>query len=295
MLGGFLYVVDPWVPFAAAAVLVVDLGASPSGSSRCASPPRPQRVAVERRSNRPKERPSLHEAVEGLRFVRSQPILLGAISLDLFAVLFGGAVALLPAIAEDRLGVGAVGLGWLRAATGIGAGVGRVVPHAAPGESAHRPHLAARGRARSASAPSRSASPPASSMAFVALLVLSGADAVSVFIRSTLVPLVTPADKRGRVLAVEAVFIGASNELGAFESGVVGQLLGPAVAIVLGGVGDPRRRRPLVGHLPGPAVGRRLPRGPRPHPPATSPAAAGPAVTMGRAPSSHYDANGARP
>ena len=72
-------------------------------------------------------------------------------------------------------------------------------------------------------------------MAFIALAALSGADAVSVFIRSTLVPLVTPYDKRGRVLAVEAVFIGASNELGAFESGVVGQLLGPATAIVLGG------------------------------------------------------------
>jgi hypothetical protein len=66
--------------------------------------------------------------------------------------------------------------------------------------------------------------------------VLSGADAVSVFIRSTLVPLVTPADKRGRVLAVESVFIGASNELGAFESGVVGQVLGPATAVALGGV-----------------------------------------------------------
>src|SRR5213078_1932502 len=67
-------------------------------------------------------RAGLHEALEGLRFVRSRPLLLGAISLDLFAVLFGGAVALLPAIAEDRLGVGAVGLGWLRAAIGIGAG-----------------------------------------------------------------------------------------------------------------------------------------------------------------------------
>ena len=66
--------------------------------------------------------------------------------------------------------------------------------------------------------------------------MLSGADAISVFIRSTLVPLVTPADKRGRVLAVETVFIGASNELGAFESGVAGQLLGPAAAVALGGV-----------------------------------------------------------
>jgi hypothetical protein len=72
-------------------------------------------------------------------------------------------------------------------------------------------------------------------IAFAALAVLSGADAISVFIRGTLVPLVTPPDKRGRVLAVETVFIGASNELGAFESGVAGQLLGPAAAIVIGG------------------------------------------------------------
>jgi MFS family permease len=73
-------------------------------------------------------------------------------------------------------------------------------------------------------------------VAFLAMLVLSGADAVSVFIRATLVPLVTPEDKRGRVLAVENVFIGGSNELGAFESGVAGQLLGPSGAVVLGGV-----------------------------------------------------------
>ena len=115
VLGGFLYVVDPWVPFAAPRVLVT--------VSRRHRPPR----AACDPSNAPSHRTmptvrALHEAVEGLRFVRSQPILLGAISLDLFAVLFGGAVALLPAIAEDRLGVGAVGLGWLRAATGIGAG-----------------------------------------------------------------------------------------------------------------------------------------------------------------------------
>jgi hypothetical protein len=73
-------------------------------------------------------------------------------------------------------------------------------------------------------------------VAFVAVLVLAGADALSVFIRITLVPLVTPASARGRVLAVENVFIGASNELGAFESGVTGQLLGPASAVALGGV-----------------------------------------------------------
>ena len=167
--------------------------------------------------------------------MRSQPILLGAISLDLFAVLFGGAVALLPAIAEDRLGVGAVGLGWLRAATGIGAGAVALY-------LTMRPVSRRIGRTLLVSvalfgiATIALGVTTSFAIAFVALLVLSGADAVSVFIRSTLVPLITPADKRGRVLAVEAVFIGASNELGAFESGVVGQLLGPAAAIVL--VGD---------------------------------------------------------
>jgi predicted MFS family arabinose efflux permease len=182
------------------------------------------------------EERGMHAAMEGLRFVRRQPILLGAISLDLFAVLFGGAVALLPAIAEDRLGVGAVGLGWLRAATGIGAGVVALVLTVRPvSRRIGRTLLmtvALFGLATIALGVTTTFA-----VAFVALLVLSGADAVSVFIRSTLVPLVTPADKRGRVLAVESVFIGASNELGAFESGVVGQLLGPAAAVVLGGLG----------------------------------------------------------
>ena len=182
-----------------------------------------------------RERPSVHEAVEGLRFVRSRPILFGAISLDLFAVLFGGAIALLPAIAEDRLGVGAVGLGWLRAAVGIGAGLVTIF-------LAWKPVSHRVGRTLLVSVALFGVGTIVLGLttsfviAFVALLALSGADAVSVFIRSTLVPLATPADKRGRVLAVEAVFIGASNELGAFESGVAGQLLGPGVAVVLGGV-----------------------------------------------------------
>lgn len=174
------------------------------------------------------------EALEGLRFIRRHQVVLGAISLDLFAVLFGGAVALLPAIAEDRLGVDAVGLGWLRAAGGIGAAmvtlclavrplrrhVGRVLLVA----------VAAFGIGTIVLGLTRSFL-----VAFIAMAVLSAADAVSVFVRATLVPLVTPEAKRGRVLAVENVFIGASNELGAFESGVAGQALGAAPAIVLGG------------------------------------------------------------
>jgi MFS family permease len=227
VLGGFLYVIHPWVPFAAAAVLVIVAALTILTVE----------VRPFERTEAPddEDRPSMHQAVEGLRFVRSQPILFGAISLDLFAVLFGGAIALLPAIAEDRLGVGAVGLGWLRAATGIGAGMVALFLTVRP-VSRHIGRTLLVVVALFGIGTIVLGVTTSFAVAFVSLLVLSGADAVSVFIRSTLVPLVTPADKRGRVLAVEAVFIGASNELGAFESGVVGQLLGPATAIVLGGV-----------------------------------------------------------
>jgi MFS family permease len=177
----------------------------------------------------------LHEALEGLRLVRHQPILLGAISLDLFAVLFGGAVALLPAIAEERLGVGAVGFGWLRAAPGIGAATMMLLLAIRP----LRRHV---GRALLLAVAVFGLATVLLGVttnyvvAFAALVVLAGADALSVFIRITLVPLVTPSSARGRVMAVENVFIGASNELGAFESGVTGQLLGPALAVGLGGI-----------------------------------------------------------
>src|SRR5436190_1702831 len=144
------------------------------------------------------------------------------------------AVALLPALAEERLGVGAVGLGWLRAAVGIGAAAVTIVLAVKPVTrrvgSTMLIAVAVFGAGTIVLGVTTSFV-----VAFVALAVLSGADAVSVFIRGTLVPLVTPPDKRGRVLAVETVFIGASNELGAFESGVAGQLLGPAAAVVLGG------------------------------------------------------------
>jgi len=230
VVGGFLYVVAPWVPFAAAASLVA-IGAVTVLTVRVLPF---ERMAVPEHNADGSERTGLQEAMEGLRFVRSRPILLGAISLDLFAVLFGGAVALLPAIAEERLGVGAVGLGWLRAATGIGAGAVALYLTMKP-VSRHIGRVLLACVALFGVGTIVLGVTTSFAVAFVALLVLSGADAVSVFIRSTLVPLVTPADKRGRVLAVEAVFIGASNELGAFESGVVGQLLGPATAVVLGG------------------------------------------------------------
>ena len=223
VIGGFLYVVNVRLPYSFATLLLL-VGAV---SIMLLQPLQHAASALRRHSG-------LREAVEGVRFVRSQPILLGAISLDLFAVLFGGAVALLPAIAQNRLGVGAVGLGLLRAAIGIGAGTVTLV-------LVGRPVVRRVGRTLLVAVALFGVGTivlgvtTSFVVAFIALAALSGADSVSVFIRSTLVPLVTPHDKRGRVLAVEAVFIGASNELGAFESGVAGQLLGPAAAVVLGG------------------------------------------------------------
>jgi MFS family permease len=223
VLGGFLYVVGVGLPFLLGAILTL----TAAGLVLLVEPR--QRAAPRG------PRPSLREAMEGLRFVRSEPILFGAISLDLVAVLFGGAVALLPAIAEDRLGVGAVGLGWLRAAVGIGAAVVTLVLAVRPLRRHVGPVLLVAVGVFGLSTIVLGAT-TSFAVAFVALLVLAGADSVSVFIRSTIVPLATPHEMRGRVLAVEMVFIGASNELGAFESGVTGQFLGPGPAVVLGGV-----------------------------------------------------------
>ena len=252
VLGGFLFTVHVWLPYLATTALLV-VAAIAVGSVHVPRPHAPAdrpsdatvhtdamvEAAVEPAAGHgtaaAPARAGWHEALEGLRFIRRQPTLLGAISLDLFAVLFGGAVALLPAIAKDRLGVGAVGLGWLRAAGGIGAGAVTV-------SLALRPVTRRVGRTLLATVAAFGVGTivlgvtTSFVLAFIAMLTLSGADSISVFIRATLVPLVTPEDKRGRVLAVENVFIGASNELGAFESGVVGQLIGPAAAIAVGGV-----------------------------------------------------------
>jgi len=175
------------------------------------------------------------ESLEGLRFIRYRPVLLGAMGLDLFAVLFGGALALLPAIAEDRLGVGAIGLGWLRAGVGIGAGATAVCMSIRPvqrhlGRTLYAV-IAMFGLGTTALGLTRSFT-----LAFTIIVFVSAADAVSMFIRATLVPLATPENMRGRVLAVESVFIGASNELGAAESGLTAAFMGLVGAVVFGGV-----------------------------------------------------------
>lgn len=173
--------------------------------------------------------------MEGLRFIRKTPILLAAISLDLFAVLFGGAIALLPVIAKDQLFVGDVAYGWLRASAGIGAaGTAAFL--------AFRPIRKKVGKAMLLAVGVFGLGTIVLGMtsnywvAFVAVLVLSAGDMISVFVRGAIVPLVTPDSKRGRVSAVENVFIGATNELGAFESGAASQLVGAKATVIGGGV-----------------------------------------------------------
>jgi hypothetical protein len=223
-VSGLLYSIDPSVAYAGSSVLIAIGWLSLT------------RVNVPRVANDgPVERPTFQHAMEGLRFIRRTPILLAAISLDLFAVLFGGAIALLPVIAEERLGVGDVAYGWLRAAAGIGAALMAVFLAVRPVRTkvGHKLFfvVAVFGVGTVVLGLTRSYL-----VAFVAVIVISAADMVSVFIRGSIVPLVTPDAKRGRVLAVENVFIGASNELGAFESGVASQAVGAAGAVVGGGV-----------------------------------------------------------
>ena len=224
-MSGFLYSASPVVAYGTGSALVLLAIATFSTV----------RVPPTKRAADSDERPTLRSAVEGLRYIRRTPILFAAIALDLFAVLFGGAVALLPVIAEERLGVGNIAYGWLRAAAGIGAGGVALV-------LAVRPLRRNVGRWLLVAVGVFGAGTIVLGLtrtywiAFVAVLVIHGADMVSVFVRGSIVPLVTPDDKRGRVSAVENVFIGATNELGAFESGVAAQAVGVPATVVGGGV-----------------------------------------------------------
>lgn len=171
----------------------------------------------------------------GIRFVRGQPVIVGALSLDLFSVLFGGAVALLPVFAAEILHVGPQGLGVLRAAPAVGAVLMSLL-------LAHLPPLRRAGRTLLVSVAlfgltiigfglSRNF------LLSIALLAASGmADTVSVVVRSTLLQVLTPDHLLGRVSSVNAIFIGSSNEIGAFESGAAARLLGAVPAVVLGGL-----------------------------------------------------------
>jgi MFS family permease len=179
---------------------------------------------------------SLHSLLEGARYVWRTRILLAAITLDLFAVLFGGAVALLPVYAKDILHVGPAGLGWLLAAQAIGAVTTTILlAHLAPFRQAGPALLRAVaifGAAMIVFGLSRWFV-----LSLAALAVAGAADGVSVVIRSTLAQLRTPDELRGRVSAVNSLFVGTSNELGYFESGAVASLIGPVASVVAGGLG----------------------------------------------------------
>jgi MFS family permease len=179
---------------------------------------------------------TLKTVFAGLHFIWRQKIILGAISLDLFAVLLGGSVALLPVYAREILHTGPWGLGLLRTAPGVGAAIMAVL-------LAHRPlrgrsgltllwSVASFGVFTILFGLSRSLL-----LSLIALLLLGASDMISVIIRATLTQLATPDEMRGRVTAVDMIFIGASNEFGQFESGLTAQWFGTVHAVVLGGMG----------------------------------------------------------
>ena len=224
-MSGFLYAAAPWIAYATSAGLI---GLGMILISRI-------KLKIISAPTVKTERPTLHSAMEGLRFIRRTPILLAAISLDLFAVLFGGAIALLPVIAEDQLMVSDVAYGWLRASVGIGAA-------STAAFLAFRPIRRHVGRSMLIAVAVFGLGTVVLGLtsnywvAFFAVMILSAGDMISVFVRGAIVPLVTPDDKRGRVSAVENVFIGATNELGAFESGAMSQLVGVKSTVVGGGI-----------------------------------------------------------
>jgi len=185
---------------------------------------------------KPREKMTLQSLAAGLRFVKDTKVILAALTLDLFAVLFGGATALLPLFAKDILHVGPDGLGWLRAAPSIGALLLMVVvAHRRPMQRTGWTLITAVagfGVATIVFGLSQSFM-----LSMVMLFILGALDGISMIIRGTLVQLWTPDEMRGRVSAVNSVFIDMSNELGGFESGALAAAVGPVAAVVGGGIG----------------------------------------------------------
>ncbi len=223
-IGGYLYVISPATPYEVSAIL---FGVSLIGLFLIGPVERPER---EKGGN------PWAEVGDGLRYVRGNRLVLGAISLDLFAVLVGGATAMLPIFARDVLHAGPEGLGHLRAAPAVGATLTAIW-------FAFRPlkanvgvkmliAVAVFGAATVVFGLSRSMP-----LSLACLFLLGAADMLSVYVRQSLIQLHTPDAMRGRVGAVSTLFISASNELGEAESGFLAALVGPVVAVVGGGIG----------------------------------------------------------
>ena len=183
-----------------------------------------------------RERPTFATIVAGFRYVWHEKIVLGAISLDLFAVLLGGATALLPAYARDILDVGPWGLGLLRAAPGIGAVAVGIYLAARPVRN-HAGLVMFVGVALFGAFTIVFGLSTITWVSIVALAIMGATDMLSVYVRETLIQLWTPDAVRGRVSAVNMVFVGASNELGEFRAGTVAGFIGVVPAVVIGGIG----------------------------------------------------------
>jgi MFS family permease len=223
-VGGFLYALGP------AAVFGVSAGCFALGSLLVST------VSIRGHGGGTRERPTLATLFAGVSFIRSRPVVLGAISLDLFAVLLGGAVALLPIYAKDILQVGPWGLGLLRSMPATGAiGMTLLMAWFPLRRKAGQRMLMAVAVFGIGTIVFGLSTNLYLSMA--ALFTVGAADMISVVVRQTLVQLETPDEMRGRVSAVNSVFIGASNELGEFESGLAAAAVGPVAAVVLGGIG----------------------------------------------------------
>jgi len=224
-LGGLLYLLGPQVVYGVGfgmVLLVVMLVSSI----------KPVRAALSPASS---EDSAGADLLGGLRFVLHRPVVLGAISLDMFAVLFGGATALLPAFASDILQIGPAGLGALRTAPGIGAAIVAIAVGIKPIDR-HVGRWMFGGVALFGLSTVVFGLSKSFWVSLVALVLLGAGDMVSVFIRGIVVQLETPDAIRGRVSAVNSMFIGASNQLGEFESGVTARWFGIMPAAVLGGI-----------------------------------------------------------
>lgn len=228
-LGGFLYVAGPAVVYASSCVLFALCSLLLSLIQRSPQAGTPAAAAKPAGA-------SLSSVFAGLAFIRSKPAIFGAISLDMFAVLLGGATALLPVFAHDILHTGAAGLGLLRSAPAAGAlAVALWLARRPLGGRVGRTMFVAVGvfgLATIAFGLSRSFP-----LSLAALAVLGAADMISVVVRSSFVQLETPDAMRGRVSAVNSVFIGTSNQLGEFESGLTAAWFGAVPAVLIGGVG----------------------------------------------------------
>lgn len=223
-IGGFVYVAGATAVYASCAALFA-LGAALLLAVRYEHAPSGPRGVT------------LDTLLAGVRFVRQRPVVLGAISLDLFAVLLGGASALLPMFAKDVLHTGPWGLGLLRAAPAVGALAMALALSRWPVQ--RRAGVVLLGAVAVYGAATLGFALSTWLGLSMLMLAISGAaDMVSVVIRQSLVQLETPEAMRGRVSAVNSVFIGASNQLGEFESGATAALLGPIGSVLLGGAGS---------------------------------------------------------